>query len=292
MKKTVVLLMFTALVAGCQNTGTRNDQEERNATLRCWYFRDQNPVTPEHIEYIRERSEDGDLVCKTILGHMYERGLGMPKDVAKAKAIYKAVAEVDEASYSELGRMAENGIGEPVDYVKARQLYERATAKQGNSLATVQLAKLMEDGKGGPQNLNGALALYLSVIKLQERDARKGIQRLHANGLVLSTEQKKRYNESVVRDLQGSLSRHIRYSQKMLSKEIKPGSTIKSSKLQLEFPFNSDVPKISLLESSGDPAIDQMVLKEMSDYKLRDKPILPESQKSWIVVLEFNLDSK
>ncbi|MDB5979098.1 MAG: hypothetical protein JWQ69_113 [Pseudomonas sp.] len=81
-------------------------------------------------------------------------------------------------------------------------------------------------------------------------------------------------------------------TQRTLSKRIKPGLTIKPVKVQLEFPHDSDVPKASLLESSGDPAIDQVVLKEVSAYRLPDRPILPESQKSWAVVLDVSLSSK
>lgn len=292
MMKAVVLLMLTALVVGCQSIGARNDQEERVTTLRCWYFRDQHPLTEENIEYIREGSENGNLSCKLILGNMYERGLGMPKDVAKAKAIYQSIADVHEAAYSQLGRMAEEGVGEPVDYVKARHLYERATSEQGNKLGAVQLAKLMEDGKGGPQDLNGALALYLSSMELYEDAAWKGIQRLRARGPALSAEQEKRYNEIWGHGVRSVLTDKIQDTQRQLSKEIKPGPTIKPGKIQLEFSLGSDMPEVSLLESSGDPAIDQAMLKAVSAYRISDEPILPKSQKTWTVVSDFSLDLK
>lgn len=75
-------------------------------------------------------------------------------------------------------------------------------------------------------------------------------------------------------------------------KEIKPGflvKPIKPAKLQLEFPIDSDVPEVSLLESSGDPAIDQAVLKVMSTYRFLDAPIQPGDQKSWKVVFNYSL---
>lgn len=285
MKKAVFLLMLTTLVTGCQLTGPRTDQENHWASIRCWALRDQSPLTKEHLEYIRDRSENGDALCKMILGDMHERGLGMPKDVAKAKAIYQAVADVDKKAYFHLGRMAEEGIGEPVDYVKARQLYERASAKTA-------LAKLMEEGKGGPQDLDGALALYLNSIELYGDDAWVGVRRLRAAGLTLNAEQEKQYNGMWAKGLRNTLNRKIGFTRRELLKEIKPGSLVKPirpAKLQLEFPLESDVPKVSLLESSGDPAIDQAVLKAMSTFKFPDAPIQPGDQKSWKVVFNYSL---
>lgn len=289
MKKVVVLLMLTAAVAGCQSAGPKNDQEDRLAGLRCWHFRDQKPLTEEHVEYIREQSEKGQLLCKAILATMYERGLGVPKDVAKAKATYQAVASTDAEAYIELGRMAEEGIGEPVDYVKARQLYERAGAKQGIASAATRLARLMEEGKGGPQDLEGALNLYVGAIRLYGDDAWDGVRRLRAEGLVLNAEQVTRYNEIWRSAVRNTLSRKVLNTQRELSKTIDPGSSNKPMKLQLEFPLGSDTPRVSVLESSGDLSVDQAVVDAMATYRFADAPIMVGDKKSWTVVSGFSL---
>ena len=292
MKKVVVWLTLTVAVAGCQSTGPKNGQGDHMAGLRCWHFRDQKPLTEEHVEYIREQSEEGHPLCKTILATMYERGLGVPKDVAEAKAIYQAVASTNREAYIELGRMAEEGIGEPVDYAKARQLYELAGARQGNVPSAVRLAKLLEDGKGGPQDLDSALALYVSSLRLYRDEAWIGIRRIRARGLTISAEQGTQYNREWQRAVQRTLARKTRDTQIKLLKTASPGSSTRPIKFQLEFQVGSDVPEVSLLESSGDPAIDKAVISAMSSYRFPDAPILPDDRKSWAVVSGFTLEKR
>ncbi|CAM3763366.1 hypothetical protein SAMN05216575_101529 [Ectopseudomonas alcaliphila] len=288
MKKTIALLVLTTAITGCQSSKPGSMDEESLTALRCWHFRDQNPITKEHVAYVRKQSKRGNLACKTILGHMYERGLGMPVDIPKAKAIYQALADADESAYLELGRLAEEGIGEPVDYVKAREFYERA-AKKGNNTAATKLAVLMEQGKGGPRDLDGALIIYIASPHPYKADILNSIQRLRTQGLKLNTEEKEKYNGSWVKNFSSTLSSHIRYAQAKLSRDIKTGSSLNRATLQLKFTANSDTPEISIIESSGDAAIDQRILDSMSGYRLRSHPILPESQKTWTINQYFNL---
>lgn len=285
------LLGFALILSGCQSIGS-STQDDPLASFRCFHFRDQSPITREQFEYIRERSENGDLLCRIVLGDLYERGHGVPQDVPKAKALYQSVADVEVSANYQLGRMEEEGIGGPPNYVKARQFYQRAATKPGNTRSEKQLAGLMEDGKGGPQDLEGALALYFNAIKYSGDDAWKGVQRLRAKGLALNAEQEKRYNEIWVSSVRGRLSKKITDAQIKMSKELKPAPAIKPVKLQLEYVPGSVVPQISLLESSGDSAFDQAVLQAMSNYRFPDEPILPEGQKTWKVIASVNLGSK
>lgn len=280
MKKHAIFLLLAILVGGCQSTNP-GIPEDRLATLRCWHFRDQPSVTPEQIEYIRKRSRNGDLVCKTVLAHMYERGLGMPVDIAQARAIYQSIADVNESLYSELGRLAEQGIGEPVDYVKARRLYERAVVQPGNTLGSIQLARLLEEGKGGPQDRHRAMALYASSIKLYQDTAWKSVQRLHAEGLALNAEQQKRYNEAWANGITKTITAKTLDVQKELSQSFKPDPSNNPIKLKLQFSQGSDAPKVILLESSGNPSLDLATLESMGNYRLPDEPIMTEGSQTW-----------
>lgn len=80
--------------------------------------------------------------------------------------------------------------------------------------------------------------------------------------------------------------------QRTLSKELKPGSANKLVKIKLEFTLGFAVPKISVLDSSGDGALDQAVLQAMSDYRFPYEPIQPEDQKTWKVSAIVTLSSK
>lgn len=292
MKKVVVWLMLTAAVAGCQSAGPKNDQEDRLAGLRCWHFRDQKPLTEEHVEYIREQSEKGHFVCKSILATMYERGLGVPKDVAKAKATYQAVASTNAEAYIELGRMAEEGVGEPVDYVKARQLYERAGAKQGIASAATRLARLMEEGKGGPRDLEGALNLYVGAIRLYGDDAWDGIRRMRAKGLTMSADQANKFNKSWWAAVQHQMVGKILDTQMELENTIDSGLSGKSMRLQFEFEPGADQPKVLVLRSSGDPAVDQIFVDAVAAYRFADTPIVTNDKKRWVAAADFTVDGK
>ncbi len=122
-------------------------------------IQDQNPITQEQVEYIQARSENGDTLCKGMLGSLYERGHGVPQDIPKAKALYQSLAEVNALAYYQLGRMEEEGIGEPTNYVKARQFYQLAAAEPGNENNATRLAELWKKEKVTLQDLEGALAL-------------------------------------------------------------------------------------------------------------------------------------
>lgn len=292
MKKVVVWLTLTVAVAGCQNTGPKNDQGDRMAGLRCWHFRDQRPLTEEDVEYIREQSEEGHPLCKMTLATMYERGLGVPKDVAEAKATYQAVASTNRGAYIELGRMAEEGIGEPVDYAKARQLYERAGASQGNASAATRLARLMEEGKGGPRDLEGALRLYVGAIDLYGDDAWDGIRRMRAKGLAMSAEQANKYNDAWWAAVQHHMVGKILNAQMELENTIDAGLSGKSMRLQFEFEPGSEKPRISVLRSSGDRAVDQFFVDAVSTYRFADTPIATNDKKRWVAAADFTVDGR
>jgi len=271
-------------MTGCQSSGTGAMDEESLTSFRCWHFRDQDPITREQVAYILKQSQRGNLACKTILGHMHERGQGVPKNIAKAKAIYKALADVDESAYLELGRLAEEGAGEPVNYFKARQLYERA-AQKGSTAATTKLAALMEQGKGGPQDLEGALILYTDSLRRYRDDSWKGIKRLRSQGLTLSIEQQKKCIEIWNLAHSRLFNRAIFYVQEQVRKEANANHPLGPATISLIFSAESETPKISITESSGDPTTDQKILTLISHYNFHGGPILPNGQKSWTVSL-------
>lgn len=291
MKKAVVLLVLTALIAGCQTTPP-SPQDDFQSGLRCRLLMDKKPITPEQVENIRESSESGNLLCKLVLGFLYETGHGVPQDVHKAKTLYQSVAVGNAAGYEQLARMAEEGIGQAPNFVEASQFYQLAVTAPGNLRSEAKLAQFMEDGRGGPQDLKRALAHYLNAAKYVDDAPWQGVQRLRDEGLTLTAEQEKHYNEIWVASLDNSLTRKALDVQQALATQIKSGAAGKPVTLQLVGSPGSVVPQISVLESSGNSAIDQAVLKAMSDYRFFDEPILPAGQKTWLATVSVETELK
>lgn len=285
----LVLLALATLMSGCQSTSTQDDPM---AGLRCWAFRDEASITREQVDYIQDRSDKGNLKCKIMLGNLYERGHGVSRDIPKAKALYQAVADVDEQAYLFLADLAQSGFDGPPDYVKARQFYRRAAAIKDSASAELGLAKLMEEGKGGPQDQQGALALYLSATRSSFGEAWDGIQRLRARGVTLSAEQEQRYNQVWVGIAQSRLKRRMWRVQDEVSAVFKPGPEAKHVIVKVQYQQGSALPQLSIEHGSGDSAMDQAVLKGLGEYRFEGEPLLPPGRKTWEVLADVYLKSR
>jgi hypothetical protein len=251
--------------------------------LRCWVSPDDASVTREQLEYILARSEGGDSMCKMLLGGLYENGRSVPQDIAKAKTLYQSAADVDERAYFLLGKLAESGLDGPPDYLKARQFYLRAATGGNSNNAEASLAKLMEEGKGGQQDLEGAMTLYLKATRASFGDEWDGIQRLRGRGVKLTAEQEQRYNKTWIGTTKGRIQSKILRVQDSVSGALKPGPVGKEVTVKLEYVLGSLVPRLSIVNSSNDNAVDQAVLQGFEDFRFTDGPILPQGQKTWSV---------
>ncbi len=81
-------------------------------------------------KWFRLAGEQGDPAAQLGLGHMYEKGLGVPHDHAEAVKWYRKAAEQDEAlAQTSLGFMYGKGRGVPQDYVQAHMWYNLAASR-------------------------------------------------------------------------------------------------------------------------------------------------------------------
>lgn len=62
------------------------------------------------------------------LARMYQEGLGIPQNVAKAVQLYESVGKAEFLAAIALGRIYANGIGVPVDRYRALAWYSAAAA--------------------------------------------------------------------------------------------------------------------------------------------------------------------
>lgn len=107
----------------------------------------------------------GDREASYWLGQMYEGGLGVKKDAAKAVDYYRSAAEAGWAQAKlRLGEIYLQGTEELQDFKKARKWLERA-AFDGIARAQADLAKLYANGWGGDRDPVWAYVWYEFAAK-------------------------------------------------------------------------------------------------------------------------------
>ena len=76
------------------------------------------------------------------LGALYDNGLGVEQDYAKAREWYEKAADKGNAyAQFKIGRAHENGLGVTQDYAKAMAWYQKA-ADQGHAAAKARLEQM------------------------------------------------------------------------------------------------------------------------------------------------------
>jgi TPR repeat protein len=74
-----------------------------------------------------QRAEQGDMAAQINLGALYERGLGVERDQARALEWYRRAAEGGDADAQyQVGLMHELGLGVESDIHEAEHWYQRA----------------------------------------------------------------------------------------------------------------------------------------------------------------------
>lgn len=118
----------------------------------------------------------------TALGYMTELGLGTDADPEKAASLYWTgrSGNVVIAKHN-LARLEEDGLtqGSPEE---ARQLYEEA-ARAGELRAAVNLALMLLEGKGGPQDIAGAFTWTERAAKGGNAAGLNNLGRMYELGL-------------------------------------------------------------------------------------------------------------
>ena len=81
------------------------------------------------------KAKDGDPQAQTYVGEIYEKGMGMPSDYAKAADWYRKAADQGFAkAQSNLAYLYEQGLGVPKDPVLALNLYRKSSGIKDDDL--------------------------------------------------------------------------------------------------------------------------------------------------------------
>ena len=116
-----------------------------------------------------------------VLGNVYYKGDGVPRDYTEAAKWYRKAADQGHAnSQYMLGSMRDRGDGMPPDYIEAVAWYRKA-AENGHISAQLELGQKYARGKGVPQNYAEAYVWFSlaaasgleSAMKERDKYARK-----------------------------------------------------------------------------------------------------------------------
>lgn len=104
------------------------------------------------LKLASERAKNDDPQAHTLLGRLYARGLGVPRDELKAAQYYRRGAQLgDTEAMFAFGVILAAGTSIKKDPEGAAQMFEQA-AKRGHPAAHYNLALLFLTGKGKPEN--------------------------------------------------------------------------------------------------------------------------------------------
>lgn len=227
-------------------------------------------VLPAELQMVTAASEQGNAVCQHVLGTFYEIGHGVPKDLVRARALYLEAAPSDPYAYVELGRMARDGVDAPADFVKAREYYRLA-----GPAGVVGLGGLMEQGKGGPQDVQGALNLYMATTQKHLDPAWMAMRPLLASGQQLDAGQVEKYNRLWTKGLWALQNKWLNRMTNFNSVDRSVQLTVK---VLYRFPAGRTRPDAYLTQSSGNPQADAVVVKALDKLPMDDPYLMPFGQ--------------
>jgi TPR repeat protein len=126
------------------------------------------------LRLARPLAEAGDARAESLLGLIYYRGRGVPKDYGEAvKWFHRAADQGDTAAQFYLGTMFAEGEGVPKDAVEATKWYQRA-ADRGDPQAQFNLGLAYSNGDGAqPDNVSAYMWFDLAAAYFPGSDTRR-----------------------------------------------------------------------------------------------------------------------
>ncbi len=130
---------------------------------------------------LRVEKNKNDAAAMTLLGELYNQGLGVAADPKKAAEWYRLSAKLGDANaLASLGLMALDGRGMPKDQAQGKAWLEQAAAK-GNPLACHNLALLLLTGETNA-DLQKAVELLKKAAEAEIPDAQHALGVLYLKG--------------------------------------------------------------------------------------------------------------
>ena len=127
-------------------------------------------------------AEQGHAGAQFNLGNFYINGEGVHQNYDKAVEWYRKAAEQGNVNGQVgLGLMYFNGHGVPQDYEKAAELFRKAS-EQGNAIGQANLGLMYFNGHGVPQNYEKAVEWYRKAADQGDKDGQVSLGLMYLNG--------------------------------------------------------------------------------------------------------------
>ena len=95
-------------------------------------------ISAEELQMLQTQAAQGHTQAQTTLGHLYENGLGVPQDYAKARQWYEnAAAQGDAGARYQLGGLYLGAKGVPRDPVRTYMWWNLASVHSTGDLSKV-----------------------------------------------------------------------------------------------------------------------------------------------------------
>ena len=157
---TLVLIALTAFVVGnvLEELRWRNSANSSETGLEYAERAFQNGDNRTALELFGKLANQNNPNAEYWLGHMYEIGLGVPRDATKAVDFYKKAADQNVvAAEARLGDIYLSGDQVPPDFGQAKYYLDRA-AYHGDPRSAMLLGQMYRVGLGIPKDLTQAYA--------------------------------------------------------------------------------------------------------------------------------------
>ena len=152
-----------------------------------------------------------DAAAMTLLGELYNQGLGVRQDAAAAARWYRlAAARGDERAMASLGLMAADGRGVPRDLVESRRWFEAASAKR-EPTASYNLALLLL-ASGSEAEIRRAADLMTVAAQAELGDAQHALGVMYASGRGVARDREEAARWFLRALKNGSLAAEVEYA--------------------------------------------------------------------------------
>ncbi|WP_439814862.1 caspase family protein [Zavarzinia sp. CC-PAN008] len=128
--------------------------------------------------------ELGHLIGTDALAAMYMGGTGVPRDPARAAALFQAAA--DKGDYSAMGSLAlryDQGIGVPQDSAHAFALFARVAEATGAAMAYYMMGDMLQAGRGTAVDNARAMRMFKAAQDKAMPQAAVRLAAFHAIGI-------------------------------------------------------------------------------------------------------------
>lgn len=134
---------------------------------------------------VLKAAKKNDPVAQLIVSSLYEDGLGIPRDSAKAlKWLRKAADQNLALAQANLGVTYENGLGVARNIAEAAKWFRKA-ADQNSAMAQAYLGDLYDKGRGVPRDEFEAERLYRLAAEQNFAHAQTNLGYMYEHGCVV-----------------------------------------------------------------------------------------------------------